>query len=94
MDEIINTIISLLSLPLFLIMTPLDYLLDKIPGIDIIPTAISSVAVYIGSLPSTVVSLFGMNPYLWNAIFVTFVTYLLAVPSINLIKKVWAFFRP
>lgn len=94
MDTVINTIIALLTLPLLVVMWPLDLLLQNIPGIEAVPSALSTIVGYIGAIPETMVNLLGINPYLWNAIFLLFLAYIGAAPAINLVKKVWAWIRP
>jgi hypothetical protein len=93
MNDIINGAIAVLILPLQALLIPFDALLAQIPGIGIIPATLTSVLGYIGSLPSTLVSLSGINPIIWNALFLTFVLYFTSAPVIQFIKKVWAWVR-
>lgn len=94
MDVVLDGLMTLLILPLQLLMIPIDYLLSNIEGIEMIPDAITAVMDFIGSIPETLVTLMGINPVLWNVIFVLFVFYIGAAPSIQIIKKVWAWIRP
>jgi hypothetical protein len=40
------------------------------------------------------VNILGINPFIWNAILITFVGYIAAAPGIQLAKKLWAWVRP
>ena len=68
-------------------MTPVDYLLKQIPNINVIPDSISAMTSYVGSIPSTIVSLTGISPIIWNAIISTLLLYFAVIPTINGIKK-------
>lgn len=94
LDSIIDTVIALLLLPLNAVMLPIDLLLSNIPGIDIVATTIRSVIGVIGSIPSTLVNLFGIVPALWNIPILLFVLWMFTAPAINMIKKLWAWVRP
>lgn len=94
MDNLIDTVINLLLIPLQLVLTPIDMLLSRINGLEIIPQAIINITSFVGSIPSTLVNLTGLNPLLWNLFFSVFITYMLLSPGINIIKKVWAWVRP
>jgi len=91
---ITDAIVNILFLPLQLILAPVDALLAQIPGIGQIPAAISSMGNFIGSIPSTLVSLFGINPIIWNSLFLTFVLFIGLAPAIQGVKKIWAWVRP
>ena len=94
MNPVIDALVTFLLLPLQLILIPIDAFLAKIPGLAAIPSAISNIGQYIGHFPSTIVNLIGVNPLLWNTVFLTFLLYITVVPAINLLKKIWAWFRP
>lgn len=92
--DIIQTIATILILPLQIVLLPIDMIFAQIPGISVIPSAVRSILAFIGSIPETIVYLFGINPILWNCIFLTFTFYITASPAIQIIKKVWAWVRP
>lgn len=92
--DILDILITVLILPLQVVLIPIDALLAKIPGIAAIPAAISGVLSFVGSIPSTIVSLTGIQPLVWNALFVIFVLYIGLAPAIQGVKKVWAWVRP
>lgn len=94
MDTILDGLTTLLFLPLQLVLIPIDYLLNQIDGISVIPESLQAVAGFIGSLPSTLVSLAGISPILWNTMFALFILYFGMAPSIQIVKKVWAWIRP
>ena len=94
MDTIFTTIISILLVPLQLVLIPIDALLAQIPGLSAVPDAINAVVGFIGVLPATFVHLLGINPLLWNAIFITFLLYVSIAPGIQIIKKIIAWVRP
>jgi hypothetical protein len=94
MDIWLDLITTVLLLPLQLILIPIDMFLNLIPNIEIVPQAISAIVGYIGFLPSTLVYLLGLSPFLWNAMFLTFILYITIAPSIQMGKKVWAWVRP
>jgi hypothetical protein len=89
-----DVIVTLLFLPLQVILVPIDALLATIPGIGAVPSAISSIFSFIGSIPATIVKLSGASPILWNAMFIIFVLWIGLAPTINVFKKVWAWVRP
>lgn len=91
---ITSIIVQVLIIPIQVIIVPIDAFLNLIPGISIIPDSISAVAGFISTIPSTLVSLFGINPLLWNATILLFIAYIALVPGINLVKKIWSFVRP
>ena len=92
-STIIANIVAVILSPLQLILIPVDKLLSQIPGIGIIPASISSITGFVGSLPSTVVSLLGVSPILWNAVISVFLLNFTLLPSIQLLKKIWAWIR-
>lgn len=94
MDIFLDILLNILLLPLQLILIPIDLLLDNIPGIGTIPSIINDITSFIGSVPSTLVNLFGIHPFIWNALFGVFLLYIAAAPAIQAIKKVWAWVRP
>lgn len=94
LDFLTDALITILLLPLQMIFLPVDFLLDQIPGIAAVPDAISNVTQFIGSIPGTLVNILGIQPLIWNALFVTFVLYIGLAPAIQAIKKVWAWVRP
>jgi hypothetical protein len=94
LDFIIDAFVTLLILPLQVVLIPIDALLAKIPGISAIPQAINGILQFIGSIPSTMVSLTGINPFIWNSLFLVFLLFVGLAPAIQIIKKVWAWVRP
>ncbi len=58
-----------------------------IPNINVIPESISAIVGYVGNIPSTLVSLTGISPVIWNAIISTLLLYFAVIPTINGIKK-------
>ena len=92
--DIIHTIATILILPLQIVLVPIDMIFAQIPGIGVIPSAIRSILTFIDSIPETIVYLLGINPILWNCIFIAFTLYITASPTIQIIKKVWAWVRP
>jgi hypothetical protein len=94
LDFVLSVLLDVLIIPLQVILIPFDALLAQIPGIGAIPQALSSILSLIGSIPGTMVNLLGISPFLWNAIFVTFVLYVSLVPGINVFKRLWAWVRP
>lgn len=94
LDTVIDTVVTLLMMPLNAIIFPIDLLLSNIPGIEAVAIAIHAVVSYVGVIPEMIVHLTGVNPFLWNLPFLLFVLWMFAAPTINIIKKVWAFFRP
>lgn len=93
-SNLLDIIFAFIMFPIQVIMYPVDLLLDQIPGIEVIPDSIFAIVGFIGSLPQTLVSLMGLSPFIWNALFVVFVLHLGLSPAINAIKRVWAFIRP
>ena len=93
-NTIVSTIVDVLLLPLQFLLIPVDALLNNIPNIASVPEAITSIISFVGTLPSTLVSLTGLAPFLWNALFLVFLLYIGSAPSINLLKRVWAWVRP
>lgn len=91
---IVEVIIAVLLLPLKLVLWPVDILLAQIPGIGAIPSGINSVVAFVGSIPSTMISISGIHPFIWNALFITFVFYIGAAPAIQMLKKIWGWIRP
>jgi hypothetical protein len=92
-QTIISVIITILLVPLQLVIVPIDLLLSQIPGINIIPETIASVASFVGSIPQTIVSLLGISPVLWNALFLLFIAFITIAPTIQMVKKVVAWAR-
>lgn len=84
--------IDLAMIPLRIILIPVDYFLAQIPGLDAIPGALSAMVGLVGNIPSTVVSLTGINPALWNAVIFVVLAYYAAFPTVSVFKKVlnWA----
>lgn len=93
-QSIPDLLIGFLFFVVHLVLVPIDLLLDKIPDIEVVPEAIANIVGFVGSVPATVVTLTGLNPFLWNAIFITFVLFIALAPAINAIKKIWAWVRP
>ncbi len=92
-SAIFDAILTFFMTPIHLMLMPVDYLLRQIPGIQIIPDSIGAVAGYIGTIPSTIVSLTGISPIIWNAIISTLLLYFVAIPTINGIKKLLNWIR-
>lgn len=90
----VGLILDVALLPLQLVLIPVDALLAQIPGIGLIPGYISSLFSFIGSVPQTIVALTGLSPLLWNLAIGTFVVFFTLSPTINIIKKLWAWLRP
>lgn len=86
-SALFDAILSFFMFPLHIILTPVDYLLKQIPNIDVIPNSISAIVGYVGNIPSTLVSLSGISPIIWNAIISTLLLYFAVIPTINGIKK-------
>lgn len=86
-NSVFDAILSFFMFPLHIILTPVDYLLKQIPNIDVIPNSISAIVGYVGNIPSTIVSLTGISPIIWNAIISTLLLYFAIIPVINGIKK-------
>jgi len=93
LNFVTSVFLDILILPLQAVLIPVDMLLANIPGIGSVSSAISSIIALIGSMPSTIVNLFGINPFLWNALFLTFIAYVTFTPTIQMIKKIWAWVR-
>ena len=89
-----DVIITILILPLQVVLLPIDALLAQIPGIGIVASSITQLTSFIGTIPETLVNLTGIAPLLWNVFFLTFILWLTATPTINMLKKVWAWVRP
>ena len=86
-NSVFDAILSFFMFPLHIILTPVDYLLKQIPNIDVIPNSISAIVGYVGNIPSTIVSLTGISPIIWNAIISTLLLYFAVIPVINGVKK-------
>ena len=86
-NSVFDAILLFFMFPLHIILTPVDYLLKQIPNIDVIPNSISAIVGYVGNIPSTIVSLTGISPVIWNAIISTLLLYFAIIPVINGIKK-------
>lgn len=86
-SALFDAILSFFMFPLHVILTPVDYLLKQIPNIDVIQNSISAIVGYVGNIPSTLVSLSGISPIIWNAIISTLLLYFAVIPTINGIKK-------
>ena len=86
-NSVFDAILSFFMFPLHIILTPVDYLLKQIPNIDVIPNSMSAIVGYVGNIPSTIVSLTGISPVIWNAIISTLLLYFAIIPVINGIKK-------
>lgn len=86
-SALFDALLSFFMFPLHIILTPVDYLLKQIPNIDVIPNSISAIVGYVGNIPSTLVSLTGISPVIWNAIISTLLLYFAIIPVINGIKK-------
>lgn len=91
--DFVGFLLDIALLPLQFILIPIDALLAQIPGIGVIPSYINSLFSLIGSLPSTLVSLTGIAPLLWNIAIGVFVLFFTLSPSINIVKKIWAWLR-
>lgn len=91
---ILDTIVNILFVPLQLVLLPIDALLAQIPGITVIPQSINYIVSFIGTIPETIVALFGISPFLWNAQFLLFIIYIGVLPLINGVKKIWEWVRP
>jgi hypothetical protein len=94
LDFIVDVLVTILLLPLQLVLVPIDALLAQIPGIGMVPSAINAMLGFVGSIPSLIVSITGVAPFLWNALFIVFVMYITLAPGIAVIKKIWAWVRP
>lgn len=89
-SDLIGALVTALLMPFQLVLVPIDNLLNNINGIEVIPNAISAFVGFVGSIPETIVSLFGLNPVLWNATLLVFVAYIGLAPAINGVKKIIA----
>lgn len=94
LDFVVDILVNILILPIQVLLIPIDSVLAQIPGISIVPSALSGFSGFIGSIPQTIVSITGIYPQLWNMFFLSFILFMTVMPSINLIKKVWAWVRP
>lgn len=94
LDFITDVFITLLILPIQVILIPIDSVLAQIPNIGIIPSSLNAITSFIGSTPQTLVTFMGVSPHLWNSVFLIFVLYISASPTIQIVKKVWAWVRP
>lgn len=93
-DSFVNVFLSALLAPLQIVLTPIDALLNQIQGIQVIPNSISAIGQFVGTIPQTLVVISGINPVIWNALFSVFVLYIGLAPTIQGLKKVWAWIRP
>jgi hypothetical protein len=93
-DFFMEIITTILLLPLQLILIPVDAFLAMIPGISAIPSAINYMVGFVGTMPSLLVNLSGVQPFLWNMLIISFIMFITATPAINGLKKIWAWVRP
>lgn len=91
--DFVGFFVDIALLPLQFILIPVDALLAQIPGIGAIPGYINQLFSFIGSIPSTLVSLTGIAPLLWNVAIGAFIVFFTLSPTINIVKKIWAFVR-
>lgn len=94
MADFLSVVLDVLLWPLQVVLIPVDALLAKIPGIGAVPHAINAVVSTVSYVPSTLVSIFGIQPILWNALFLIFILYIALAPSIQTIKKFYSWWRP
>lgn len=94
LNFIVDILVTILILPIQVILIPVDAVLAQIPGISVVPSSLNGFASFVGSIPQTVVSITGIHPQLWNMFFLSFILFISVMPSINMIKKVWAWVRP
>ena len=92
--DFLGLILDIALLPLQLVLIPIDSLLANIPGIGLIPSYIQSLFSFIGGIPQTLVALTGIAPLLWNIAIGTFILFFTLSPTINVVKKLWAWLRP
>jgi len=90
----VEGLLDILILPLQLLLVPIDALLSQITGLNVIPQSINAITALIGNIPSTIVSLTGMSPFLFNSVILISILNLTAVPAINITKRIWAWVRP
>lgn len=92
-DVLFNSLINLLLVPLQLILAPVDLLLAQIPNIEFIPQSIGYFVKMVGSFPSLLVYLFGIEPIIWNFFVSIVVVKLTYLPSINMLKRLLKWIR-
>lgn len=87
-DSILDAIIPILIFPLQAALIPIDALLSKIPVLSDLPTYIAPLTSFVGGIPKFIVYILGVNPGLWNALFLIVILQLTVVPGINAGKKI------
>ncbi len=92
-DGILDAIVTILITPLQVVLIPIDALLAKIPILAQIPSYISPIVSWIGDIPKFIVYVLGVNPELWNALFLIVILQLTLLPAINVIKMIIAWIR-
>lgn len=92
--SVISVLLDVLLLPLQLVLAPIDMLLAQIPSVEEVPEALTAMVSFISTLPSTMVVLAGASPFLWNALFLVFLSYMGLAPAVNVLKRTWAWLRP
>lgn len=92
-DGFLEGLLSVAFLPIHLVLAPIDMLLSQISGLDVIPRYIGEVTTLVSTIPSTLVSLSGLNPLLYNAIISTILLYFGVVPAVNGVKKLFNWIR-
>ena len=90
----LDTIVTILFLPIQLVLVPIDLLLSNFKELSVIPQSIAAAMQFVSFWPSTVCYLFGISPVLFSLIFVTFLLYIGIIPAINGLKRVWEWIRP
>lgn len=90
----LDTIITILFLPLQLVLVPVDLLLSNFKELAVIPQSIGAVVQFVGVWPSTICYLFGINPVLFSLIFTTLLLFIAVVPLVNGLKRAWEWVRP
>lgn len=90
----LDTIVTILFLPMQLVLAPIDLLLSNFKELNVIPQSIGAIMQFISFWPSTICYLLGISPVLFSLIFITFLLYIGVIPAINGLKRVWEWIRP
>lgn len=90
----IETILNVMLVPLQVILLPIDALISQIRGLELIPSLLNQLTDLFQNIPATFVHLIGVQPIIWNAFLTIFILDLTVVPSINILKRIWAWIRP
>lgn len=92
LTNVFDSIIMVFLQFVMILFTPIDALLNTIPSLAIIPQSITAIGTYIANVPSTLVSISGLSPHLWNASITIFLLFITISPAINLVKVIYSWF--